>query len=412
MKRKCIKGILECIHMLLIFAIIVPAIYMIGMSRETGMIYRLYLADMLLLIPFVLFAVAQEYCRKLWQYLLAYVVVTIGMTALSLGVGKGFLSDSVSDGYVAYIIIGTIAGAVKDYSVRMNKVRAQKAKEENDSTWRAKENSLAKPKMGYSFLFVGIYVVALNFACPEVCNIALISTICYLLVAIAYQYIEKMEHYLVMNDGVCKVRNIPYKRIFGIGKVFLLTYLILLLLAMIPTWMTVRYRKYTDYREWVLERKGDYEELFAYEKPQTGNGDPMQDLAASYGPLKDTPILLKLTIYGMGAAAVLFLAGIVIRWIYSEIMDFARNVKEEDDKVEMLDEPDKEEQIPVSRFSLKKTEGDKIRIRYRKYIRKHRKERPAAYETPEEIEKAAGVADTEEGKELHCRYEEVRYGKT
>ena len=44
-------------------------------------------------------------------------------------------------------------------------------------------------------------------------------------------------------------------------------------------------------------------------------------------------------------------------------------------------------------------------------IRKHRKELPAIYETPTEIELVAGVADTEEGKAMHEKYEQVRYGE-
>ena len=59
---------------------------------------------------------------------------------------------------------------------------------------------------------------------------------------------------------------------------------------------------------------------------------------------------------------------------------------------------------------MARTEEDKIRRSYRKFIRKNRKDRPAKFETPTEIETAAGVVDTTEGKELHKMYEFARYG--
>lgn len=410
MVRNRIKGILECLHVLFIFTIIVPIIYMIGMQREEGVIYRLYWAGYILLLPFSGFKTAKEYCHNLWQYILVCIAVAACTIAIAFGIENIFLSDSVSMGYMFYVFIIIAVAAISEYSVRINKARKLKAKEEMDSSWRENSISMNKPRMELSLLFVIAYVIALNFACPEVCNIALFSTICYLLTAISYQYIEKMEHYLEMNGGVCKVRNIPQKRLFGIGKLFLLSYLVIIFLSVIPACMTIGNREYKDFREWVLEREPDYEELYGYENEQMGNGDPMQGVIDSYGPLKDTPLILKIIIYTFGGLIAFFLLGIVLRQIYSGITDFSRNVNEEDDKVEMLEKPDVEENISKGRFTFRKSEGDKVRIQYRRYIKKHRKDRPAPYETPQEIEVAAGVADLVEGKELHYKYEKVRYG--
>ena len=44
-------------------------------------------------------------------------------------------------------------------------------------------------------------------------------------------------------------------------------------------------------------------------------------------------------------------------------------------------------------------------------IRKNRKDRPGASETPEEMEKLAGISELAETKELHALYEKVRYGR-
>ncbi len=55
--------------------------------------------------------------------------------------------------------------------------------------------------------------------------------------------------------------------------------------------------------------------------------------------------------------------------------------------------------------------AERIKRRYRKTIRKHRKDRPAPYESPTEIEAGAGLKDDEQMRQLHKAYEEVRYGK-
>lgn len=56
-------------------------------------------------------------------------------------------------------------------------------------------------------------------------------------------------------------------------------------------------------------------------------------------------------------------------------------------------------------------EAQRIRRKYRKTIRKHRKDRPAPYESPAEIEALAGLEQDEQMQKLHVQYETVRYGK-
>ena len=85
-------------------------------------------------------------------------------------------------------------------------------------------------------------------------------------------------------------------------------------------------------------------------------------------------------------------------------------MNQEEDKIESLQE-EEAERLPVQKVNDVPKEEMKIRRVYRKFIRKHRKERPAVYETPREIELAAGVADTPEGQKLHEEYELARYGR-
>ena len=133
------------------------------------------------------------------------------------------------------------------------------------------------------------------------------------------------------------------------------------------------------------------------------------EVAASYGEPKETPIVIKVIFYAIEILIVVFLLVTAIRYMLHCVTEFSRDVCEEDDKVEMIVKTDVEEQIAKRNFAFRRSNENLIRREYRKFIKKHRKDRPAPFETPREMEQAAGVFDTIEGKELHDKYERVRY---
>lgn len=409
--RKQIKTVLEWLHILLLFSIILPLLYMIGMERESGILLRLYGLGYLLFFAIVIVKKAVTACQKLFTYWGVCLLVLCGAVVLSWGIGKWFLPQGIRAGYILYMTVGTLAVALESYSVRIYQVRQKKARVEMDSTWMQREYTLDKPHLSICAWFVVIYVVALNFACPEVCNLSMINLFFYLMVAIAYQFIEKTEGYLSINDEVCNVQNIPYKRIFGIGKYFVLSFLLLIMLSVIPAFLTMSYREYKDIRQWVLEREVDYEELYQQEEARSYGGDPMADVVASMGEAKEMPFIIKMLFYAFGFCIFATILLAVIKWIREEMRDFGQGIDEAGDIVEALTD-DMEEKLASGRSFFKpKTEEASIRREYRRFIRKHRKDRPAAYETPKEMEVIAGVDKTLEGIALHEKYEFVRYGE-
>ena len=91
-------------------------------------------------------------------------------------------------------------------------------------------------------------------------------------------------------------------------------------------------------------------------------------------------------------------------------MDFKENIDENGDVVEKLQPEEKRVKIKKTKIRKKEqTELEIIREKYKKEIRKHRKDLPECYESPYEIETKAGIAETKEGKELHECYERARY---
>jgi hypothetical protein len=116
-------------------------------------------------------------------------------------------------------------------------------------------------------------------------------------------------------------------------------------------------------------------------------------------------------VLGVGAA-LLFIYGFVqmIRQIFK---DFRNTLDENGDIIEEITDDDmayKEDELYIKGSHLD-SEAMRIRRRYKKAIRKHRKDLPAPYESPNEIEVNAGLAYNDEMKQLHCEYENARYGK-
>ena len=96
--------------------------------------------------------------------------------------------------------------------------------------------------------------------------------------------------------------------------------------------------------------------------------------------------------------------------VYGEFRD---SFDENGDKVEALDEEPlhKEERIRQNRRKRQDSKTQRIRRMYCRTIQKHRKEPPARYESPSEIEKNAGLLGDADMERLHVKYENARYGR-
>ena len=101
----------------------------------------------------------------------------------------------------------------------------------------------------------------------------------------------------------------------------------------------------------------------------------------------------------------------LIKKVYSVFQDFRAVNDENGDIVEELQDTDDIINITAPLRRRKLSERERIRREYRKVIRRHRKDRPAVYESPAEIEQNAGITQTEEGIALHDRYETARYAQ-
>ena len=410
--RKRMKRSLEWLHVLLVFSMVTPLIYMANTKIDMEQIYPMYFAGYLLILPIIGLLTAQRVCKNFIQYFAVCLCIGFVVKISAQKLGQILLNEGVGVMYAVCMVMCTIVIAVGAFATRMYKIRRKEARENQDSTWTEDGFQLDKPGKAYCVLFVLIYVIGLFRSCSQICNLALCSTLAYLLVTISYEYMNAVEEYLKRNENMCQVRNIPYKRIYGIGKLFFIGYLFLLFLTLLPALLTVDKREYIVFKTTEYQKEIATEDLDIYiQPPMEVMVDPMLE-EIDIEPIIPPQILpfLDVLVYIIGVVTLVSILFVVIVVIKKELAEFAKASEEEEDVVESLEPVEEDEIVFLQKRPWKRSEDDKIRRLYRKFIRKHRKELPAIYETPIEIETAAGVADTEEGKALHEKYEQVRYG--
>ena len=409
MMRMKIKRCLEWIHVLMILSMVTPLIYMGVMQRDTQLLYQIYFSSYILAVPVIGSMVASRKCRRFWVYL-CYVICFFFVTKIGAQIiGNLFPDELASNIYQVCMNVITVLVAVVAYIMRIYRANKKTAREISDASF-IESIEVDKPNTKTSLLFVAFYLYALNLDCPQVCGLALYSTLLYLFFAVVYEYIKKTEDYLKLNEEACQVRNIPERRIYGIGKAFLIVLLGLLMLTVIPAILTINNRSYNDIRKSEPSKRGIIEYEFSVQ-PMMEIPEFDTDMVPVDDELSPMAVLIvDIFIYGTLIFVVLLCAYALFLGLRKMLRRFEQSSVDEEDVVESLDYMDEGEKIGILRRTRVRTEEDKIRRNYRKFIRRHRKDRPAKYETPTEIETAAGVADTTEGKEFHEQYELARYG--
>ena len=409
MMRTKIKRCLEWIHVLMILSMITPLIYMGVMQRDPQLLYQIYFSSYILAVPVIGSMIASRKCRRFWVYL-CFVICFFFVTKIGAQIiGNLFPDELASNIYQVCMNVITVFVAVVAYIMRIYRSNRKRAREISDASF-IESMEVDKPNTKAALLFVAFYLYALNLDCPQVCDLALYSSLLYLLFAVVYEYIKKTEDYLRLNEDACQVRNIPVRRIYGIGKAFLVVLLGLLMLTVIPAILTINNRSYNDIRKSEPSKRGIIEYEFSVQ-PMMEIPEFDTDMVPVDDELSPMAVLIvDIFIYGTLIFVVLLCAYALFLGLRKMLRRFEQASVDEEDVVESLDYMDEGEKIGIRRRTWIRSEEDKMRRRYRKFIRRHRKDRPAKYETPTEIETAAGVAETVEGKELHKQYELARYG--
>lgn len=409
--RKQIRKLTEWGHATLIIAIIIPLLYAFGAEQPDTFGQYLYFKCLVIILPIVISDLAINKCKGLFSYLIASVLIFAATGSLSWAIARSIQPSFLRWVYRVLILCETIFILVNRLVERLHKKKEAEAMQGENPDWRSSYALLREPSFFILVYFAAIYFIALNLNNPAACNAALFSTVLYTLLTFLHQYICETENYLFLNKRTC---NLPSKRIYGIGNGMLAVFLLLILVAALPSLFTISHRSYHNLREFTTNIEFDYTEPESEDDTEYAEEDPMETLIAEYGEAKPTPQWVIILTYIIEAAAFVILAFILLKKIFATFHDFRKTVDENGDIVEELKETEETAQpikkvIPTRRRKL--SERERVRKEYRKTIKRHRKDCPAPYESPIEIEIKAGIADREDGKELHQIYEHARYGK-
>lgn len=403
--RERIKQILEWLHATLLFPILIPAAYTLGDIKGAEYGYFLYFKCFIIAIPVVVTGVASQKCKSLFAYM-GYAILSVA-ACMSLA----WTLQPSEYGFVYVFLLGLeclfLAG--KRF---MDRLRTAKDRQEqdNDPFWQPRFSVLNKPSFGTLGYFVVWYLLGVCFMSKVVCDEAFFTALVYVFIVILHVFLVETEDYLKLNR---RVSGLPARRIYGIAGGMLGLFMVLLFLVAIPSILTIPLRQYTDIRTWydgqitVMPET----EIGAYleEKPASGDMSMMlEGMAEEPGKL---PVWIEALFYGIFAVVI----GAVIMMMMKEIRkifsDFRETYDENGDKIEVLEEEEAVTRMKRGNDEAEDSEARNIRKKYRKMIRKHRKDKPAVYESPMEIEEHAGLLENEEMRKLHVEYEAVRYGK-
>ncbi len=406
--RKLIIKTAGWIHAVLILALIIPLLYALGAERSGTIGRFLYPKCLIILIPVVFTDLAADKCKGMFSYLIVCALTFTATGALGWAAAGSLHQSVLLWGYIGLLLCETVFVIIERLAERLHKEKKTEDSSDYDPRWRPVYNTLREPSFTVLIYFGVIYTAALNLDNPSVCNAALFSAVLYVPVTVLYRYVCETENYLSLNKRTC---NLPSKRIYGIGGGMLAVFLLLFLFAILPSLLTVSGRRYHDIRKWGADIEIDYTELFPENHPEDTGEDPMGALIAEYGSPGPAPQWLVFLSRILEALLFLFLAAALLKKILSTFQTF-RNAKDENgDIVEELQEINEErEKTGKLQNRRRLSKREQIRREYRKTIRRHRKDRPAVYESPTEIEMIAGIFQSEAVQELHRNYEAARYG--
>ena len=403
MREKLMQGICW-IHATLILALPIPLLYALDISEELQSTGLTYVKHLLIIIPIIISEKAVKKLRSLFAFGLSGIVMICGMGALMwLAGGIGSQTEMMRVCDTIFAMIGTLLVVCLRFRDRMNDDRQQK---EEDPYWQPKESFLNRPGFAALWYFAVIYALGLGFTSPKVCNEVFFSSILYVFLIFVYQFIQGTERYFELNKRVSKL---PKKRIYGISAGVLGIFLIGLLLCMLPSILMASYRPYTDIRNWFAHEETVADWTLDYGNVTTDNGSGNMDwLLGEQEEAPQMPAWVDSIFQGIAGLVLVCIVIAIFKHIREIFYNFRKNYDENGDRIEELNDLDESEYfIPSVSEQPSDKEEAQIRRRYKKEIRKRRKEMPGRYESPTELEHNAGLQDME----LHALYEAARYAK-
>lgn len=407
--RKISLILIRWLHAVLLLALIAPLAFSIGGLSDMAKAAGIYPLSLLIAVPVVVSDLTVRKCKGLGSYFLINILVQISTVLTGCFFALYLTNENIFYLYVGILALESILIVVDRFRYRLE-TKERQDEQNLDPTRQIHELIWNEPTFAKMVFFAVIYLLGLGFTSPWLCNIAFFSAILYFFAVLWYQFVQGTEKYLHLNR---RTANLPGKRLYGIRSAMFALLLLSMVLVTLVSVLFISHRRYTDIIKWF--QGIEYEEE-SWEIPPKdilqgqAENNAMQELLDS-APEGKMPEWVK-AVLRLAAEAILCAMVFIIIYSIKSVFQTFRSAKDENGDIieELFPDKEKPVSIPVNKQVSENKNAD-IRRRYRKWIKKCRKEIPGAYETPQELEKNAGLSQNPDMQELHILYEKVRYGK-
>ncbi|MCM1048381.1 MAG: hypothetical protein NC433_08145 [Clostridiales bacterium] len=392
-------------HATLFFALMIPIACTVAKFSDPAGAGVLYLKCLLILVPVIVTERAVKYAKNLAIYIAVCIALLAGIWGASALFNE---SGAYAVCYCLGMSVETVVIALKRMSGRLKESIRRK---ESDPLAAKEVEFLDTPTLSLMWYFVVVYVLGLFCKSKALCDMAFYSAIVYFFLALVFTYFCKTRSYLEINK---RIKGIPTRRLFGVGFVMLLFFSLMIIIGILPSVFLAKHRQYINIENPFEGIELEPEEYPQQMEPRKASPEEKMIMEMLYDePLPEPSKFLNALFWVVAGICVLVLVYGIIRLIRQAFKDFRDIQDENGDIIEELEIEEKidREGMRKKGFHRIDSETERIKRRYRKTIRKHRKDRPAPHESPAEIEECAGLKDDEEMHELHKDYEKVRYGE-
>ncbi len=406
---RVVMWLLEWLHLGIFLPALFPAAYLILIDREDALILPLICAGTLVLIPAGIAKLMIRFVKSFVVYLLLCAALLYGTYLLSGALLSAWAFErSVAAGFQVALLIETAIVMLCYVQIRLRENARYRARIENDISFTEREYVLEKPFWPLMIYFVILYILSRNYDCKAGCDASVACFIAYAAVTCLYRHLENTEAYA---ERLSYIRRFPYKRVRRIGAAFTLTFLIITGIACtVPAVLTQGLRSYRDLRA-ISAEHASADDPYWQEDPlelRYMNEELWPDLVGIR--LIRIPPWLDAVVKGIAYVATVAVLILFLKAFWHFLADF-RAVPEENGDIseDLAMEKTKRGMRREKRYEDLPSDAMRVRRRYKKEIRRRRKDLPKPQETPHEIESATDLIGTPEGEALHTAYEEARY---
>ena len=394
---------MTCLHIVMLLMPVFSALNLSFSDRNDASLLYLTLMSGVLLVPTVLSRIAGRFVPGLIPNLLIDAALIALTGLLSFHLCGLLIQGDLQIAFTAALVFLSLQCVRGSISERIIRAAREKAVRQHDLSWTEPRIFLEPPSIRFEIWFVILYVLGLLFACPIFCSIALVLGTLYLCLALVYERLAGTDAFL---EDLKDVSHIPVRRIRRIGDaaVLLLSAAVLIFGAVSSLFSGLR--RYTDLRKMRFHIPSHLLEYSFSPKASDMQPEILRELARLRAQSGEPPRWLEPVTWVLAGIAMFF----VIRFLIREFLDaaalFREGYDENGDYIHSLQEDQKTVRMNRrSRWERRGTPADKIRKEYRKRVEKQLPGAPEPSDTPDEIEKKAGIEDPD----LHRRYEEARY---